>query len=580
MKRKYAYDTKAVKRHRVIMKRKRKLLFLLVLSVLFTPCIATGSEKKQEVPSLSFDRKHRKDRIPNFRIAQKPFKQSSKGKPTSLGLDGLRASASGQPTEREILTLKKQLSPNGKLVLVDLRQECHGYINGEPFHWKNGGVSIRKANMISIENQLLADLDESQAVTIRERSRSVNTVNIHSKHTETETAQKYGILSLRLPTRHAHGPPSDVLETFIDFVDHLDSDAWVHLHCREGHSRATMYFIMFDILHNAHQVSLNDIIVRHHLLGAPDFSKDEELEKQYLFLKEFYCFAKGRFQGETRSWSQFSKDNHLQFLPAVQSSSQEKNKVTPLSQVELKRLKDVFSQTFYFLGEGQSSLAYESEDQKYILKFFKPRNDFGIDYVMERLAGYRLADRVHKEQTGILFLHLEETNDLNIDVSILDKKINQKKIKGMTKSVVPLDKVAFVLQKKANKMSLILKDSINRNDDKLVRKRLRQVFDLYEIEIDKGLVDLDPKIINNFGFIEENPVRFDVSHLREIEKPLNPEKFQQFKSKMEIHVNAWLAKNHLESHSEIWEEVEKGLTRVTNSLRAKNALPDGGYTGF
>jgi len=59
--------------------------------------------------------------------------------PTRNGLDQLNVSASGQLSEHDIQSIKDSLTSGNKLIIIDLRWERHGFLNGEPISWNKDG---------------------------------------------------------------------------------------------------------------------------------------------------------------------------------------------------------------------------------------------------------------------------------------------------------------------------------------------------------------------------------------------------------------------------------------------------------
>jgi len=96
----------------------------------------------------------------NFRTTYDPFAItiSLEKKPTRLGLDELNASGSAQFSEKSFLEILKTLPINTfNLVIVDLREESHGFINGNAVTWRGENDW---GNMYKSDEEILSD--ESQ----------------------------------------------------------------------------------------------------------------------------------------------------------------------------------------------------------------------------------------------------------------------------------------------------------------------------------------------------------------------------------------------------------------------------------
>ena len=126
--------------------------------------------------------------------------------------------------------------------------------------------------------------------------------------------------------------------------------------------------------------------------------------------------------------------------------------IEPLSQKEQEFLQqDVFGQTFYYLGAGLQWYAFVSEDQKYVLKFFKMHHlmpkDWLNNFPFSLFENYRFKHVDKKKQllevifnsvkfsydhikreTGLIYVHLNKTHLLKQKIHLIDqsgKKIDR-----------------------------------------------------------------------------------------------------------------------------------------------------------
>lgn len=203
--------------------------------------------------------------------------------------------------------------------------------------------------------------------------------------------------------------------------------------------------------------------------------------------------------------------------------------IPELSEEENNELEKILGQTFSYIGKGAQSYAFVSEDDQYVLKFFKfkhLRPSWIIDnlpeigylktfkeleqYKKQRkllsvFNGYRLAYEVHKNESGLLYVHLNKTNHLKKKVTVLDKI-------GVERSI-DLDEVNFVIQKKVvTSKKKILDDLAVGNLDEAILK-IYSLFDLYLQEYSKGIYDHDHGVLHNTGFIGSKPIHLDVGKL-------------------------------------------------------------------
>jgi len=204
-------------------------------------------------------------------------------------------------------------------------------------------------------------------------------------------------------------------------------------------------------------------------------------------------------------------------------------KIDPLSQHEQDALGKIFDQKFTYIGKGAQSYAFVSQDNQFVLKFFKfkhlrpnlwltlvpavgPLTSWKEEKVKRKeeklnnvFDAYRLAWEVHREQSGLVFIHLNKTSDLNRIVHLTDKI-------GMHWTV-DLDSVNFVLQKRADTSRKVIYGLLASGEVQEAKRRIRQIFDLYREEYNKEVFDHDHGVMHNTGFVGQSPIHLDVGKL-------------------------------------------------------------------
>ena len=276
---------------------------------IFLGCLCISNVANSTEIPIIFDRKERSNKIPHFRAAQSPFQYKGNPLPTRNGLDQLSVSASGQLSEHDIRALKDSLTSDNKLIIIDLRWERHGFLNGEPISWNIDGRVNNMEELLQLERKTLAGLIKERELIVSDRTGPVYTIPTKILLTEREVTHKFGVESKRFPTKNLRVPSDEIIDQYVDFVHGLDSHSWVHLHCREGAGRATTYMIMYDMLHNADKIPKEEIILRHYLLGGANIAKYDRYSDFQHFLDEFYRFSKKRLRNKSLSWSKFSSKN-------------------------------------------------------------------------------------------------------------------------------------------------------------------------------------------------------------------------------------------------------------------------------
>ncbi|KTD43354.1 fused DSP-PTPase phosphatase/NAD kinase-like protein [Legionella quateirensis] len=252
-----------------------------------------------------------------WRSTSHNFSNSNENKPeVSLkGLSHLFISGSANPTEANMMWLKKNYGSRHQVFIIDLRQETHLFINGLPisiFYKKdeiNWGKTLTEIN--KTEQNWVNYLSIKGTVQINNLGRPISgikvptnpvTVSIKNTHTEKEISQLSGLEYFRIPVPDYHPPSPEQVDHYLTLFKKLPAKAWLHYHCAAGKGRTTTFMVMHDILANGTQVSLSDIVTRQSRLGGINlFEPSESLSTQPWkneyhraridFIKLFYTFV-------------------------------------------------------------------------------------------------------------------------------------------------------------------------------------------------------------------------------------------------------------------------------------------------
>ncbi|MCR1952043.1 hypothetical protein NSA50_13420 [Clostridium sp. DSM 100503] len=207
------------------------------------------------------------------------------------GLDKLNMSGSAQFSESALSLIKDSIPDNFSIISVDLRQESHGFINGIAVSWKNSDNSANKGlslpEVLSTENKLLKSIKLGTPITFHNNKETVVPKSVQS---ELELTKSKEIGYVRIPVTDGQVPTDDMVDYFIDFVNKLPDNAWLHFHCKAGIGRTTTFMIMYDIMKNYKDVSLNDIIKRQVVLSkmSDKNAQDFYSGNHFKFLNNFY----------------------------------------------------------------------------------------------------------------------------------------------------------------------------------------------------------------------------------------------------------------------------------------------------
>ena len=249
-------------------------------------------------PILTFDTKEtREDNLPrNFR---------------DLDSLGLNAIASGQFSEAELLAVREKYQGE-KIVIVDLRRESHGLINGEAVSWR---AAFEKSN----ENKTVAEIlaDEKRQLNLAKKDKKIIIGKVLEKDkengwykeilpiittvnkvaTEEAVVKKNGFEYKRFAIQDHARPSEAELERIVAFIRALPQDQKVYVHCAAGKGRTTTFLTLYDIIKNGKTTNLKKIFKRQNSIGGArlDEISDKEQWRQKLsqerlkMIEDFYA---------------------------------------------------------------------------------------------------------------------------------------------------------------------------------------------------------------------------------------------------------------------------------------------------
>lgn len=232
--------------------------------------------------------------------------------------------------------------------------------------------------------------------------------------------------------------------------------------------------------------------------------------------------------------------------------------VRPLLTSEHEEFLKAIDQPFHYLGKGCQSYVFMSQDGEFVIKFFKYQRyrlqpwlayfplPAMIKYREEKLEkkwkkldgfvqSWKVAFEKLKEETGLVFVHLNATNHLNKNLTIYDK-IGQK-------HVVQLDEMEFCIQRSAQMLcDTLLEYKIN-GDQAKAQQLVHQLLTMILSEYSRGLADNDHALMQNTGVSQGKPIHIDVGQFVVNDAIKNPEVFHQ-----ELFTKMYKFRNWLETH--------------------------------
>lgn len=236
------------------------------------------------------------------------------------GLVELRASASGMYAQRGLRQIKRAIDQD-KIIIVDLRKETHGFVNGMAISWfgqrnhVNKDLTVDEVKELEAANlELLAAAGEITFDDWEGKAVLMGAPVCNPKvQTVAEVAAEEGFGYFRLYCLDHHRATDEEIDRFVGFVRSLSGEEWLHFHCRGGRGRATTFMIFYDMMRNAARVSLDDILKRQHIIGGRDMYslpegtyKYEAAVERLEVIKKFYAYCQANYaNGYALTWSQW-----------------------------------------------------------------------------------------------------------------------------------------------------------------------------------------------------------------------------------------------------------------------------------
>jgi hypothetical protein len=299
-------------------------IMALAMGMMLCCSLALAAEPAPGVQVLKFDRVAGVADMPdNFRTMQSEFKRA-KGDayPSRAGLDKLRVSGSSSFAKNEFRKMLPKIPAAAKdIIVLDLRDESHGYINEHEVSWYSRYKTYNKGlDAASVEQRETALLHQAKAagqVAIATQAKDKSSVmetpiQVASVMTEKEFVEAQGAGYYRIPMMDYSAPTRANIDQFVAFYKQLPPTAWIHAHCEAGVGRTTIMLSMLDMIHNAGQLSYDEIMTREVLLGGQDVResaagtkdayKKANYPKRALFTQHFYDYVKAHPQLDI-TWS-------------------------------------------------------------------------------------------------------------------------------------------------------------------------------------------------------------------------------------------------------------------------------------
>ena len=248
----------------------------------------------------------------------------------------------------------------------------------------------------------------------------------------------------------------------------------------------------------------------------------------------------------------------------------------PLSVEEQAEFDRATSQTYRYFGCGGQAFALFSEDGQYVIKFFKQRVyrvPFFLDllpfpwplkrYQIKRhwkksdklyrdFTSYKMAFEEMQDLTGLLYIHLNPTNAIQKQLVITDK-LGQPHL-------INLDEVDFVIQRRAEMVYDRIDSLMKRGAEKEAQEAITSVLHLVLERAKRGILDRDPNVRTNCGFIGNQAIKVDVGRFTRDSKAKAPAFYHADLVKIAAPFKQWIAK----AHPSLLPHFEGELQRLTH----------------
>jgi hypothetical protein len=299
---------------------KKRLALMTISLVLCITALLQGpagsvyaqNEVTSIAPVLVEDLKTTDGEFKNFRTVLDDFKGTQETQqPSREGLSELRASGSSEFSRKGLREIKKRL-PASRIMVVDLREESHGFVNDRPVSWKgehnaaNKGLSLEEIK--KDETKRLGEVKSTDP-------------SITALCTEETLCRETGLEYARFPVTDYSRPSDNQVDRFTTMVKTLPRDTWLHFHCKAGAGRTTTFMTMYDMMHNARTVSCDDIIRRQYLLGGIDLAAEDKNPDAWnrsltatreAFIRKFYEYCRDQQGKFTIPWSSWLRKNQTE----------------------------------------------------------------------------------------------------------------------------------------------------------------------------------------------------------------------------------------------------------------------------
>lgn len=283
----------------------------------------------------------------NFRTCNDPYRPDRVAKilagkkyriPSRAGLAETRISGSSQFDLEGLELIQFRISSHhadsSNLVIVDLREEPHGYCMGSEHSYPVSWYSLkdwysRGKNWKEVEDtetRLLCTIRKQETVTLHHvTAKDKDTGGI--KASETIILQRPRVFSerelvavqrhlgyVRIAITDHMKPEDDDGDDIRIFFDSLSRGTWKHYHCAAGKGRTTTLMVINDMMVNyeREELTFEDFLIRQYLLGGANLLRISKIpwkrdiaRDRLIFLRRYFEYIRTTAHGDRvffRTW--------------------------------------------------------------------------------------------------------------------------------------------------------------------------------------------------------------------------------------------------------------------------------------
>jgi predicted protein tyrosine phosphatase len=188
------------------------------------------------------------------------------------GIGGMVGSAQFNQNglEAMLAEIKKHHSQNNKIKiwLVDLRQETHFFANGQAlsFYGSHNSANFHKSpeQIYQEESKMISDFQKkSDPTTVNIVLEKANgeiaktqplLMNLQASQSEESLAIQHGLNYKRFYITDHQAPTPENTQKLVQFINQLDAQDWVIVHCRGGKGRTTTFMLLTALLKDKEKI--------------------------------------------------------------------------------------------------------------------------------------------------------------------------------------------------------------------------------------------------------------------------------------------------------------------------------------